>query len=254
MAALSRIPRTALRVTRLELLPVRVRSGIAAGARWTLFPWTSYWRGAHEPALHSAMLGLGGGDIRGWSCWDLGAHFGIYSVGLARRVGPSGQVAAFEPNPASCSRLQRHARMNRLDWLKIFDAAASDRSGAGRLYTYGDIGSTTTHLPYDGEDARNDCRPVSVSVLRLDDLLESGEIRPPNFVKIDVEGHGHRALAGMRRALGAHRPVIAAAFHSREEIEGIAGPLAELGYSRTPVGDGPSRPSIGSDFIFTPRP
>ncbi|MSU65186.1 MAG: hypothetical protein EXS38_03585 [Opitutus sp.] len=62
----------------------------------------------HEPAMQAVLLGLGGGDIRGWTCWDLGAHFGLYSVGLARRVGPAGQVAAFEPNPISFARLQRH--------------------------------------------------------------------------------------------------------------------------------------------------
>src|SRR5436309_1838240 len=86
-----------LRFSRLQYWPVRVHGGIADGARWTLFPWTSYWRGTHEPAMHQALLGLGA--IGGWSCWDLGAHFGIYSIGLARRAGPTGQVAGFEPNP-----------------------------------------------------------------------------------------------------------------------------------------------------------
>jgi hypothetical protein len=116
--------------TPLGLCPVRVRRGVAAGARWTLYPWTSYWRGTHEPAVQEALLALGGGDIRGWNCWDLGAHFGLYSIGLAQRVGPMGQVAAFEPNPLSYARLHRHARMNRFDWLKTYQAAVSDGSSS----------------------------------------------------------------------------------------------------------------------------
>jgi chemotaxis protein MotA len=31
--------------------------------------------------MHQVLVGLG--DVTGWSCWDLGAHFGIYGVGLA---------------------------------------------------------------------------------------------------------------------------------------------------------------------------
>jgi FkbM family methyltransferase len=251
---LAGIPGAVLRLTRLELFPVRVRSGLAAGARWTLFPWTSYWRGTHEPELHEALGLLGGGDIRGWTCWDLGAHFGIFSVGLARRVGETGQVAAFEPNPRSCARLRRHARMNGIPWLRVFEAAVSDRPGLAELYTYGDLGSTITHLAYEGETAQELCRPLPVSALVLDALVDAGEIRPPQFVKIDVEGHGHRALSGMRRVLESHRPVIAASFHSGAEVSGIVGPLAALGYRHRPVGHGGDNraPQAGSDFIFTP--
>ena len=90
-----------LNATGLARSPVRVRHGIAAGARWPLYPWTSYWRGTHEPALQACLMGLGNGDLTGWSCWDLGAHFGLYSVGLALGVGPTGEVAGFEPTPLS---------------------------------------------------------------------------------------------------------------------------------------------------------
>ena len=61
-----------LAVTRLQFWPVRVRHGIAEGARWTLYPWSSYWRGTQEPAMHRAVNELG--DMAGGSCWDLGAH------------------------------------------------------------------------------------------------------------------------------------------------------------------------------------
>lgn len=247
--ALKRILGVGMRLTRLEYFPVRVRRGVAAGARWTLYPWTSYWRGSHESAVQAALISLGGGDITGWTCWDLGAHYGLYSVGLARRVGPTGQVAAFEPNPVSCTRLLRHARMNGLSWLKAFEAAASDCSGTGELYTYGDLESTITHLPYEGETRASDCAPLAVRRVRLDELVQTGEIRPPRFVKIDVEGHAHRALAGMQATLGAHRPVILVAFHSPSEADGVSALLGPLGYERRGVEPGAG----GPDFLFVPR-
>ena len=245
---------TLLTNTPLGLWPVRVQRGVAAGARWTLFPWTSYWRGTHEPAVQATLVGLGGGDIRGWNCWDLGAHFGLYSVGLARRVGLDGQVAAFEPNPASYRRLQRHARMNRFPWLRIYQAAVSDETGSAELFTYGDLGTTTTHLPYDGETRTANVGAIDVPILRLDSLVERGELRPPQFVKLDVEGHGHRALRGMGATLRTSRPIILAGLHSPAEVAGILDLLEPLGYRKQEVGSSLSAdPMIGRDFLFSPQ-
>jgi FkbM family methyltransferase len=202
--------------------------------------------------VQATVLALGGGDVRGWTCWDLGAHYGLYSVGLARLVGETGQVAAFEPNPASCARLRRHAAMNRVPWLRVFEAAVSDRTGQGEMYTYGDLDTTITHLPYDEEVRQDACRPISVEIVELDRLVEAGSIRPPRFVKIDVEGHGHRALGGMRRTLQAHMPVVMAAFHSQHERDGMAAMLAALGYVQTSIGPSVDSRFDGTDYLFTP--
>lgn len=242
-----------LRGTRLCYWPVRVKSGVAAGARWTLYPWSAYWRGGFEEELQRELIGLG--DITGWCCWDLGAHYGIYSIGLARRTGSTGQVVSFEPNPVSYSRLERHRRMNDLSWLKPINSAVSDAAGTAEFYTYGDLESTTTHLPYEGETRGAQCAPVSVRLLRLDDLVAAGEIRIPHFIKIDIEGHAHKALAGARDTLLARRPIVIVAFHSDLEANGVHAILDALGYSATRIAtqSGSSDGVIGHDFIFRPR-
>jgi FkbM family methyltransferase len=235
-------------------LPVTVRGGAAKGARWTLFPWSSYWRGVHEPALQAAIGRLGEGDIRGWNCWDLGAHYGIYSVALALRVGPAGHVAAFEPNPESFARLERHRRMNRLTWLKTIPSAASDHTGHAELLTYGELDSTSTHLRYDGETAGANAAPIGIRTVRLDDLVQRGELRLPQFVKVDVEGHAHKALAGMSASLAAGRPSLIVAFHSPEEVAGVLGVLKPLGYRWEAIVPPPAGPAtmIGGDYLFRP--
>jgi FkbM family methyltransferase len=236
------------------LLPTRIRRGVAKGARWTLFPWSSYWRGSYEPAVQRALCDLGQGDIRGWSCWDLGAHFGFYSTALALRVGPTGQVAAFEPNPLSFERLERHRRMNGFDWMKAYPLAASDQTGFSELLTYGDLATTSTHLKYDGEGSSESSMPLAIRTLRLDELVERGELRPPQFVKIDVEGHGHRALEGMKRAVAGSRPSIIVAFHSQPEVSGVLGILEPMGYHWKPIVEPLSRPEsmIDGDYLFSP--
>ena len=249
-----RLAHRILSTSLIAQLPVKVRHGIAAGASWTLYPWTSYWRGTHEPAVQDCILALGGGDIRGWSCWDLGAHFGLYSIGLARRVGPQGSVAAFEPNPVSFARLERHRRMNGLAWLKPYAAAVSAQSGTAELYSHGSLATTTTHLPYEGEQRTADVGAFAVRTVRLDDLVRTGELRPPNFVKIDVEGHGHHALKGMQETLIAARPVIITGFHSPQEIAGMTSLLMPLGYRWRQIGSETPRPEfqVGADYLFLP--
>ena len=235
--------------TRLAWLPVKVLRGVAQGAWWSLYPWTAYWRGTYEPAVQTELLALG--DIRGWSCWDLGAHYGLYSMGLARLVGPTGEVAAFEPNPLSFRRLAYHRRLNRLTWLKLFPLAVSDRSGSAELYTYGELESTTTHLRYEGETAQDACRPVMIESVRLDELVAAGQLRRPDLVKVDVEGHGHRAAAGMAGTLTRKRPIFLLAFHGDPEAFTVRQTLSLLGYRSRPIGDTLPEASVG-DFLFTP--
>jgi FkbM family methyltransferase len=212
--------------------------------------------GQHEPALQDFLSSLGRGDIRGWVCWDLGAHFGLYSIGFARRVWPTGQVAAFEPNPRSFARLARHARTNRLPWLQLFRAAASDKAGHSELYTYGDLGSTTTHLPYEGEIRTEAARAIPVETVVLDELVSQGTLRQPQVVKIDVEGHAHHALRGMQRSLSTARPLVIVGLHSPQEIAGVRSVLEPLDLTAQEIGappapDAPLR--IGADYAFTPR-
>ena len=63
--SISRLIGALLLKTRLCYWPVSVRTGVAAGARWTLYPWSAYWRGGFEPELQNELIALG--DITGWT-------------------------------------------------------------------------------------------------------------------------------------------------------------------------------------------
>jgi FkbM family methyltransferase len=190
--------------------------------------------------------------MRGRACWDLGAHYGLYSLGLALRVGSTGEVAAFEPNPLSFRRLTFHRRLNHLTQLKLFPMAASDRSGSAELYTYGSLESTTTHLRYEGETAQAACQPIVIQSVRLDEWIAEGRLRLPDLVKIDVEGHAHRAIDGMADTLSRKHPVVILALHGDPEAARSRAILASLGYRSRPVGDAQPDAAVG-DFLFTPQ-
>lgn len=214
--------------TPVASLPVRVRSGLAKGARWTMLPHSAYWRGRFELDVDAAVRRLG--DLRGQACWDIGAHFGIYTVGLAMAVGPTGQVAGFEPDPVAFAKCGRHVTMNRLAWVRLFQAAVSNTDGRAEMLKYGDFGTTTNHLRYPGEQGVGaDVFPIAT--VALDSLVGRGEIRPPRFVKIDVEGHGVEALRGGFNTIRDRLPWIVMAFHSPDEYAGTRELLSPLGYT-----------------------
>src|SRR5262245_55417985 len=121
--------------TPLAMLPVKVRGGVAKGAWWTLLPCSSYWRGYKEPAPQAALKQA---SLRPReACWDLGTHFGIYTVGMAMQVAAEGEVAGFEPDPVSFARCRKHVGMNHLNQVKLFNAAVSDEAGKAELLLYG---------------------------------------------------------------------------------------------------------------------
>jgi FkbM family methyltransferase len=218
--------------TPLQYWPVRVRSGLAKGARWTLYPHSCYWRGNTEPETESAILNyVRGGDC----CWDLGTHFGIYTVGMGMRVGPNGSVYGFEPDPVSFARCQLHIRHNNLSWVKVFNYAVSADNRESQLILQERPGTPFSRIATEDEDEVRPCpqgrKHVSIKTCKLDDLVTSGEILPPQFIKMDVEGHGAKALQGARETIQKHRPVILVAFHSKWEQSDTRNLLKPMGYA-----------------------
>jgi FkbM family methyltransferase len=213
----------------LQLLPVPVLRGPARGKWWTLYPYTAYWRlGGHEPEMDLAIRLAG--DLQGKTVWDLGAHFGIYSLVSSCLVGPHGQVVAFEPDAASFRRLQRHMRMNKASNVVLLHAAASDKNGEDIIVVDAGSGATTSHLLYLGEEVVDGTRTQAIECWRADDLVTRGKIRDAHFIKLDVEGHGAAAMRGAALSIGRSRPFIVASMHSPDEIDGIRAVLDPLGY------------------------
>jgi FkbM family methyltransferase len=170
------------------------------------------------------------GRLKAGSCWDFGAHFGIYTVALAMEVGESGQVAAFEPDPISFRRLERHVRMNHFTNVKLFNLGVSDRSSQADLIVSNGKGSVFSHFRNEDEKVDSNTSRVKAHTIAPDLLVEKGELKPPDFIKVDVQGHGKRALKGSILSIGKKLPIILFSCHSKLESEGIKELLTPLGY------------------------
>jgi len=218
----------AIAATPLAYFPVHVRTGPAQGAKWTLAPFSYNWRYGEENDLAPGLARLS--DVKGAVCWDFGAHFGIHTVGMAMQVGPAGQVASFEPDPVAFQRLRYHVQKNQLTNVCLFQAAVSNKTGSMRLITTHGLGSSMSHFQYQDEKISEQTTTLEVATVVPDDLVSGGKIRAPDLIKVDLQGHGAKALEGSAESIRAKRPLIIFSNHSEWELSGTRSLLEPLGY------------------------
>ena len=160
-----------------------------------------YLVGSYEPYLQRAIRRyVRSGD----TVYDVGANMGYVSLSLAKRVGPRGHVAAFEPIPQNLDVLRKNIANNRLSNVRVFDVAASDQKGEAVIRTAGNL--ATSSLVWHKKNSS--AEELVIQTVAIDELVKNGELAEPAFVKIDVEGAEGLALKGMRRTVAQSRPVI----------------------------------------------
>ena len=132
----------------------------------------------------------------GMTALDIGAHIGLLTLLMARRVGPSGRVFSFEPVPENFRILERNLARNGFSWVKPVQAAVADRNGHETLH------ADVTDASYRIESAVG--RPGTAGRTRLvtlDGFLDSEGIKRVDLVKIDAETSEPLVIQGARRLL-----------------------------------------------------
>ena len=152
-----------------------------------------------EVALLESVLRPGGCFL------DIGANVGFYTLHAAAAVGPAGQVHAFEPLPANMRSLRETVRENRLDQVRLVEAAVSDREGE-LAFTVPPEGESGWGRMAEAAGAHT----IRVRCVTVDGYLESlpDAASRIDAVKLDIEGHEMAALRGMRRTVERHRPAL----------------------------------------------
>lgn len=129
---------------------------------------------------------------------DVGANIGCMTSLAVARCNPAATIHAFEPHPEIFAVLRRNiARWNRR--VDLHEVAASDSAGQTDLIQppgfEGNDG--LSRLPLDGQ-TEPDASAFRVETTTLDATLSPA---PGWVIKIDVEGHEARVLAGAERLL-----------------------------------------------------
>jgi len=164
--------------------------------------------GTTEPELQRRLSAL---LEPGQVLFDVGANIGFFSLLGASLVGADGSVYAFDPVPDHAEAIRHNLALNDIRNVTVIEKAVADRADRARLL-----------VPPESTGARLDRRApgpressLDVEVVTLDELVDSDVIRPPDVVKIDVEGAEVEVVRGMARTLARHRPIVLCEMHGR---------------------------------------
>lgn len=130
---------------------------------------------------------------------NIGANVGYYALLFADIVGPTGYVAAYEPNQVLVKLLRRSATLNGYHHLNVIGSAVGDVSGLTQ-FIIPEAHPMNAHLA-DVVGAIGNRREVPVT--RLDDASEV-----PELVFIDAEGAEEKIWRGMLHAREAHATIV----------------------------------------------
>ncbi len=165
-------------------------------------------KGEWEPDIASVIrekLPKGGVFI------DVGAHTGAHSLPAAVRVGPSGKVVAFEPNPRTIERLRRNIALSRASNIIVEPVACSDAETTLTLFggPESDTGlSSLSEHNAELEVPGTTALPFSVVGRPIDHVVSELGLQRVDVMKIDVEGAELMVLQGARATLKRFHPMI----------------------------------------------
>jgi FkbM family methyltransferase len=134
----------------------------------------------------------------GMVLFDVGAHFGLFSLAALRYGGAEAKALAVDPSPTACRITKIQAGLNNVaDRLRVVQASAGDSVGWRDMVAVGVLAGGYFVAPTEAHPARELTRTREVT---LDHLAEEFKAMPTH-VKIDVEGHEAAVIRGGRQVL-----------------------------------------------------
>jgi FkbM family methyltransferase len=130
---------------------------------------------------------------------DVGAHYGWYTLYLAKLAADKGIVYSFEPSEETFACLKQNVEVNDLHNVHLYNLPLSDKRETIRMIVskrfprearYMSVIEPSTPDNYDG----------LLGAIPFDEINEAEAIHP-NIVKIDVRGSWRKVVDGMRKSL-----------------------------------------------------
>ena len=156
---------------------------------------------------------------------DVGAAYGVISLPLAQKVGPTGQVYAFEPARRTNTQLKQLLADNALTNITVIPAAIADKEGTAEFIEYSAENqfswATDTSTLADGVIPTMKHQTYPVEIMTLDQFVAEQNIIP-KAIKIDIEGFELYALYGAKEVLKTAKPCLCIDIHQDVKPSNLA--------------------------------
>lgn len=157
---------------------------------------------------------------------DIGANYGVYTLSMAKTVGPAGRVWAFEPASGTARLLAEGISANGFGQIVLERSALSNTCGTAQLSLNE---NSELNALVQGNPPANSSEPVPV--VTLDHCLERHAWRDIDFVKVDAEGEEARILEGGRRFFTELSPLVQYEIKAGADLHmGLVETFSTLGY------------------------
>ena len=132
-------------------------------------------------------------SCQGMVFFDIGAHFGLFSLAALHYGGSQAQAVAVDPSPAASRFIRIQAKLNHVDdRLHVVQASVGDQTGWQSMVSVGVLASGYYVAPSKDHPASELTLTKSVTLDQL--VQEFGTL--PTHIKIDVEGYEAAVLRG----------------------------------------------------------
>lgn len=135
---------------------------------------------------------------------DVGANLGWYTLNLCRQY-PHFYGYAFEPIPETYNWLKRNVELNHLGNCSTFQIGLSDENR--RVSFFYDREASRASSMVDLRESGT-AKELECEVKRLDNFMESEDIRGLDFIKCDVEGAELLVYKGEMESIQKYKPII----------------------------------------------
>ena len=136
----------------------------------------------------------------GFTCLDIGANFGYFSILMSELSGTTGKTYAIEPNPR-IAELLRSTRFINGGKFEVIETALSDKKGEAIL-TINDreLGGGTIKK----NEMKKGRSQVVVQTISVDELVKEKNMGRVDIIKMDVEGVEPMVFEGMQETIDAN--------------------------------------------------
>lgn len=135
---------------------------------------------------------------------DVGANIGSTALRFAQKVGQSGKVYGFEPDPANFAKCQKNISLNSFGNILLEPLALGAEEANLTLFRVSPRNPGMNKIM----DQPPDESAVKVRSVKLDTYLGESGIKRVDLIKIDVEGFELRVLEGAKDTIQMYHPAL----------------------------------------------